>query len=190
MNDSEKTKFLLKRISESDAEAFRNFYDLFYIRLYRFSGYFVKSDQLKEEIVSDVFFSVWQGRKNLVDVLNIESYLYKSIRNRSLYYINHAKNDNLIDLAQLPIDFQFHNDTPENITISNEAILAIRKAIADLPDRCRLIFLMAKEEGLKYKEIAQILSISTKTVNAQMVVAIKKLSEALRKHITSFLYIL
>ncbi len=59
--------------------------------------------------------------------------------------------------------------TPEEIYINEELVLAIQSAINELPERCKLIFLMAKEEGLKYREIAEILSISEKTVNAQIV---------------------
>ncbi|NJK98274.1 MAG: sigma-70 family RNA polymerase sigma factor [Bacteroidales bacterium] len=64
---------------------------------------------------------------------------------------------------------------------------AIENAINDLPERCRLVFLLAKEESLKYREIAEILSISEKTVNAQIVTAIKKLGNSLRKYLTILL---
>jgi RNA polymerase sigma-70 factor (family 1) len=188
MKNSDIIKRLIYNISMGDSDAFRKFYDLFYFRIYRFSGYFVKSDALKEEIVSDVFFNVWQCRKNLEKVENIEAYLYTITRNRALYYLKHKSQETTISIEQLPIGYTFHNETPESIVITEELKQALNDAIAELPERCKLIFLMAKEEGLKYKEIAEILIISEKTVNAQMVTAVKKLSESLRKYMYVFLF--
>lgn len=181
MKDSENIRILLSRVAENDNVAFRNFYDIFYIHIYRFSGYFVKNEDVKEEIVSDVFLSIWQSRKNLTRIDDIKAYLYITTRNRALFYIKNSNPDNLITLEQLPIGFAAHYETPENIVITEELVKAIQIAIEELPERCKLVFLMAKEEGLKYKEIAQILSISEKTVNAQIVTALKKLSETLQK---------
>lgn len=189
MKDFEKVKHLIWRISEDDSKAFREFYDLFYIKTYRISGYFVKSNELKEEIVSDVFLSVWQRRKNLEKIENIEAYLYTITRNRALYYLNQSSQDNTISIEHLSIGYSAHNETPESIVIMEELKQAINDAVAELPERCKLIFLMAKEEGLKYKEIAQILSISEKTVNAQMVTALQKLGKALRKYLYIYLFL-
>lgn len=181
MNDPENIKLLMKKITEDDSDAFQEFYNLFYIKTYRVSGYFVKSDELKEEIVSDVFFSVWLSRKNLVKIENIEAYLYIITRNRALYYLKNTSHE--ISIEHIPIGYSFDDETPESIAITRELKQALNGAVAELPERCKLIFLMAKEEGLKYKEIAQILSISEKTVNAQMVTALKKLGESLRKYL-------
>ncbi len=188
MNDEDNIKYLLKRIAEGNSDAYKDFYDLFYIKIYRFTGYFVKTDYLKEEIVSDVFFSVWQGRKNLPKVEKIEAYLYTSTRNRALYYQNKKTKENTISIENLPIGYSTLYETPESIVITDELKLAVNAAIAELPERCRIIFLMAKEEELKYKEIAEILSISEKTVNAQMVTALKRLAESLRKYINLFFF--
>ena len=76
------------------------------------------------------------------------------------------------------------DESPEEIQINKELNEIINSAINELPERCRLIFLMAREEGLKYREIAEVLSISEKTVNAQMVTAIKKLTASLKKYLS------
>lgn len=186
MKDSEIVKHLIQKIAEDDSDAFNVFYDLFYLKIYRFSSYIIKSDKVCEEIVSDIFFTIWQNRRNLIRVENIEAYLYTSTRNRALYYLNHYCQSQ-VSLDDIQIGYKsIDEETPESIIITEELKQAIRKAVTDLPERCRLVFLMAKEEGLKYKEIAEILSISEKTVNAQIVTALKKLTEALH----NYLYIL
>lgn len=178
MDKGDKNNLLLiNRIAEDDEKAFRSFYDLYYLQVYRFSSYFVKSSVLVEEIVSDVFCAIWKHRKKIKDIHNFESYLYTITKNRALYYISKEDKGHSFEVGQLPQDHFSHEETPEYMIIDKEVTTALRDAIASLPDRCRTVFLMAREEGLKYKEIAGILSISEKTVNAQMVLAIKKLSQ-------------
>ena len=116
LENPEKVQNLLRNIAEGDSKAFREFYDIFYLRIYRFTGYLIKLDELKEEIVSDVFFSIWQGRKNLLKIENIEAYLYTITRNRALYYIN-QNSKAAASLAQLPIGFITDYETPEKIVI-------------------------------------------------------------------------
>jgi RNA polymerase sigma-70 factor (family 1) len=183
MRNTDLIKDLFKRIEENDSDAFAKFYDLFYIKLYRFSTYFLRSDEISQEVVSDVFLSIWQSRMKLVEIDNIEAYLYTSTRNRSLYYLNQSAQKNHISLAELPLGIAAQGENPEEIVITKELRQAIDQSVDELPERCRLIFLMAKEEGLKYREIAEILSISEKTVNAQMVTAIKRIGSTLKKHL-------
>lgn len=172
--------FLLKRISKNnDQDAFRLFYEHYYLRVYRFSSYFVKSSQLVEEVVSDVFYAIWQNRKKLVGIDNFEGYLFTIIRNRAFFYLKKENRFSFGEIDQTSKERVFHHEDPEYLAIDKEFTSAFDKAVADLPERCRTIFLMARGEKLKYKEIAEILGISEKTVNAQMVLAIKKLSKRL-----------
>lgn len=169
---------LLKRIASDDETAFRQFYNHYYLQVYRFASYFVDPALWVEEIVSDVFCIIWQNRKKLSLIVSFEKYLYTITKNRAFYYLrkeNKAAFTELDTLAETLSD----SENPEYLTIDKELSVSLKEAIDELPERCRLIFLMAREEGLKYKEIAEILSISEKTVNAQMVLAIRKLSKRL-----------
>jgi len=71
MGNSDILNILIKQIAQNDAGAFAKFYDLFYIKLYRFSSYFLKSDELCQEVVSDVFLSIWQTRARLPGIENV-----------------------------------------------------------------------------------------------------------------------
>jgi RNA polymerase sigma-70 factor (ECF subfamily) len=177
---SKEINYLIEKIAEGDSNAFRLFYDCFYFKIYKYVSYFVKIKEIKEEIVSDVFFNFWQNRQNSLKIENVEAYLYTIARNTSFSYINN-KDIETIDIEEYYSEELLSYNTPEENLIDEEMSVAIRKAIDNLPDRCRTIFLLAREEGLKYKEIAERLSISEKTVNAQMVLAIKKLTPIIGK---------
>jgi RNA polymerase sigma-70 factor (family 1) len=184
MKNSDLIQKLLLRIAKNDSEAFREFYDLFYASVYRFSGYYIKLEELRQETVSDVFFAIWQSRSKLPEISNIEAYLYTSTKNRANFYLRQNTHQT-VAFDELPVDIFIHNETPEEFTINEELKRIIQTSIQDLPERCRLIFRMAREEGLKYRDIAEVLSISEKTVNAQMVTAIKKLGNVLQKYFQS-----
>lgn len=172
------TDVLFKEVAADDANAFRRLYDLYYLQVYRFASYFVDSPVLVEEITSDVFCIIWEYRKRLSGIAHFERYLYTITQNKAFYYLRNKNKTSLTDLEAISDELS-HKIDPEYIAIDRELSESLKRAIDELPERCRLIFLMAREEGLKYHEIAQILSISEKTVNAQMVLAIKKLTKRL-----------
>ncbi|MFV0536184.1 MAG: RNA polymerase sigma factor [Dysgonomonas sp.] len=177
---------LLTRIAEDDSNAFRLFYDIFYPQVYKFASYYIKTPILREEIVSDVFFSIWQNRKKNTKIKDIKAYIYIVTKNKALSYLDSASKLNFSSIEDSPIDLFSQNETPEDVIIDEELSKAVENAINTLPERCKLIFLMAREHGLKYKEIAEILSISEKTVNAQMVLAIRKMTLLLNRFFLFF----
>jgi RNA polymerase sigma-70 factor (ECF subfamily) len=128
--------------------------------------------------------TIWESGQKLLEVKDIDSYLYIITRNRAYYYLNKNNPTHSVSVEDIPFESLFHTETPEELSITNEFRQKIDEAINDLPERCREIFLLAREEGLKYKEIASKLSLSEKTVNAQMVTAIKRIGNALRQFIT------
>lgn len=172
------TDVLFKEIAADNSVAFRRLYDSYYLQVYRFASYFVDSSLLVEEVTSDVFCILWEYRKKLSGIANFERYLYTITKNRAFRYLRDTKKYTFTELETISDKFSSEID-PEYVAIDKELTTSLYEAINELPERCRLIFLMAREEGLKYKEIAEILSISEKTVNAQMVLAIKKLNKRL-----------
>lgn len=173
---------LLKHISEGDSDAFSRFYDIYYPRVYKFSRYFIKSEEFCQKIVSDLFYNLWDRRKTLLEIENIDAYIYVSIKNLSIKYKKEVTNNLNVSLDELPGEFYIETESPENIFLNNELISILEKAINELPERCKLIFLMVREQGLKHKEIADILAISEHTVHAQITIASKKLSSILKEY--------
>lgn len=184
MNKSDSINDLINRISTGDTNSFRCFYDHFFNRVLFFAHLFIKSEEICQEVVSDVFISVWLNKEKLADVENIEGYLFIITRNKSLNYLEKQS-----DFAELDKEILFEkkieDSNPENILITKELEIVIQKSIDQLPERCRLIFKLSREEKLKHHQIAKILSISENTVHAQMMIALKKLHDILKKHIYS-----
>lgn len=172
---------LLKNIANGDSGAFAKFYDLYYHRVFKFARFFVKSEELCQEIVSDLFYNLWQGRKNLVEMQNIEGYLYTSIKNLVFKQKKQALITQHVALDLFSGDFFIETSSPEQIYLNHELKELIEKAINELPEKCKLVFIMSREQGLKHKEIAEILTISEHTVHAQLTIAKKKIAEVLKE---------
>lgn len=175
-------KNLLRSVAADGRGAFERFYNLYYDEVFRFAYYFLRDKEACREVVTDVFFSVWQSRKKLCDVSNINTYLYIAVRNESFRYQekNHGfSNMSLEDIHSLTENCG-EDESPEDQLESKEMREKLNRAIDELPEKCRLIFLMLREEGLKTKEIAEILSIQESTVRVQMKIAVEKLIARLK----------
>jgi len=162
-----------------DMKAYRQLCDLFYHRLYRTAFAFIKSKEPAEEIVSDVFIKVWQMRGKLMEVENLSVYLYTVTKNLCLKYITRQYKNPVTSLDMMHFETSIDFNTPEEICISADIVAKIRAALDELPPKCKLILQLVKEDGLKYKEVAEILHISELTVRNQLAIAVKKLGKVL-----------
>ena len=180
----------LKIAENDDGHAFGQLYMSFVHNLQKFACSIIKSRELSEEIVSDVFLKLWQTRSNLAKIENFKLYLYVSTKNTSLNYLSRHFRKEIISLDEMSLNIPALTYNPENLMITTEAVKKIEFAIQNLPLRCRLIFKLAKEDGLKYNEIANLLNISVNTIDNQMAIALKKISSAINfkfhKNPTSF----
>jgi RNA polymerase sigma-70 factor (ECF subfamily) len=138
--------------------------------------------ELSEEAVSDVFFNLWTHRAKLAQIENLKAYIYTSARNTSLNYLDKERRGKAISLEDISVSLPINEICPESELISKELKEAIGRAIDHLPERCKLIYSLAKIEQLKYKEIAQILDISVKTIDHQLTIAIKKIGDEIQSY--------
>lgn len=172
---------LQERIAvRSDEQAFKELYYHFYNKLFHFAYAFIKSKQPAEEIVEDVFINLWRNRSQLNEIKNLKVYLYTATKNNSLNYI--AKKAHEITAApydNISIDIAEYEATPEQIMISSEMLKKLNKAIDELPPRCKIIFKLIREDGLKYKEVSEILGLSVNTIDAQMAIAVRRIAHAI-----------
>lgn len=114
-----------------------------------------------EDILADVFVAIWENWDTLKKIDNLNSYLFTSVKNRCLKFLN-KQNHFEEYIEDLHIHLSIDSTTPESLLHSSEMTGIIENALNQLPQRCKLIFLMLKEENLKYKEVADILGISEK----------------------------
>jgi RNA polymerase sigma-70 factor (family 1) len=159
-----------------DEESYRHFFEIFFPPLKRFTYCFLKSWELAEEAASDVMICMWQNRYRLAEIDNIKVYLFVLAKNRCLNIIKSKRNKETISLEDVNINVVFRDLDPEQLCINSEIRRKVEKAINALPQRCKLIFKLVKEERMSYKEVANILNISVKTVDAQLVTALKKIT--------------
>lgn len=175
---------LLSRISKgNDERAFKQLFDLFAGRLFQFSKSFIKDKLLAEEVVSDVFFKLWLHRTTLENHTNIKAYLFKATYNTTLNYLDDARRKKAISLEDIEVDLGVDRICPETDLINKELKQIIEQAIESLPPRCKLIYNMAKIEQLRYKEIAELLDISVKTIDHQLTIAIKKIGDVIHGYL-------
>lgn len=174
---------LWKLICNNDDEnAFELFFHILNNSLIKFCVLYVHQREIAEEIVSDVFVKCWLNRKNLIEIQNPETYLFVAVKNQSL---NHIKKYSTIHLVQIEEtnSVEFVNTyNPQKEIENKELIFRMDQAIAGLPQQCRIVFRLIKEDGMKYKEVAEILNISPRTVQTQLFRAIKKLSVILTQY--------
>ncbi len=174
------TNFLLERMAaHNDEQALKRLFDMYYPRLLPFAISFLKNKPVAEEVVEDVFIRLWQHRANLPTITSLAAYLFTATKNGILNYQKSAKNQPYLDIDQANPDLNAAVKNPEELLISAQALQNVNAVIAALPPKCRLIFQLIKGAGLKYRETAELLNISVKTVETQMSLALRKISEAL-----------
>ena len=184
LNNTDYIKDLQQRIElYEDMKAYRELYDMLFHSLHRFSWSFVKSKEVAEEIVSDVFIKVWQIRSKITEIKNLKEYLYIITKNFSLNYITRNYKNTTVSLDEIDFEPAVNLGTPEDLSITVDIIRQVHNAVAQLSPRCRIIFQLVKEDNLSYKEVAAILNLSVFTVRNQLSIAVQKLSDALPKYL-------
>lgn len=175
-------KSLFSQIANNSPKAFELFFDYSYTKLYRYANYFINDIEECKEIVSEVYYNLWQNRKKLVDLVDLDNYLFICVRNQALKHIKNLNQYQKVSLENIYTDILSDRSNPEKQLLGEELNNVIELAINSLPQRCKLIFFMVKEEEMKYKDVAKVLSISERTVHAQMCIAIKRVSATIREY--------
>lgn len=176
----DKIQYLQHRVARFDDHyAYKELFSSFYAYLFHFAMTLVKVRESAEEIVSDVFIKVWEKRKGLEAIDNLKVYLYVSTRNTALNEIEKQKKQAVRHIEELSEELPAIYLNPEQMLITADMLSFIRKAVDQLPPRCRMIFKLVKEDGLKYREVAEILDISTKTVENQVAIAVQKIAQTI-----------
>lgn len=184
MRNDHNIQTLLDRISlNGDEIAFQQLFDLFANGLLRFTYSILKNKELSEEAVSDVFLKIWTHRNKISRIENFKAYIFTSARNISLNYLNKERRDRAVSLEDIIVPLPTNEICPESELISKELKQAIGEAIDHLPERCKLIYSLAKIEQLKYKEIAEILDISVKTIDHQLTIAVRKIGDEIQRYL-------
>jgi RNA polymerase sigma-70 factor (ECF subfamily) len=170
---------LQTRISRFDDQvAYKELYISLYPGLYRFILDMIKSRQVAGEIISDLFIKIWEKRKTLEEILNLRVYCFVAAKNRCLNEAEKQKREVTCNIDEFASEIHSLNADPEQIMITEEMLHRVQQVVEALPSRCKMVFKLVKENGFRYKETAEILGISVKTVENQLAIALKKINEA------------
>ena len=165
----------VKALKQGDKKVFRYLFESYYNRLTAYILTYTQNKMEAEDIVQQAFINLWEDREKLHEIRSPKNYLYAIAYNRYVDSIrNEKKRSKLLDdiwERSLAMKIEEDNET-QQIRIKK-----LKSIIETLPTRCKEIILMNKIQGIKYKEIAEILGISVKTVETQMRIAFKKIRE-------------
>lgn len=173
-------------VDKYNDQSFELLFKAHYKALHAYANMILKDLDLAEEIVQNMFLRFWEKRELLSVETSIKAYLYKCIYNDSLNYLKHEK-----------VKEKYHDFTKHSMSELSESAAAkvelgelqmnLRTALNELPEQCRTIFQLSRFEELKYREIAEQLGISVKTVENQMGKALKILRMKLVDFLILFL---
>lgn len=168
-------KSLQAQIAAGSQQAFTSLFRLFYSRLHSFSMQYVHVKETAEEITNDVFVKLWNRRDEIETINNLPTYLFVAVKNYSLNYLKQYSHLHVAVEDNDGSSALINRSDPEQELEWKEISFQLTQAIDHLPDQCRTIFKLIKEDGFRYKEVAEILGISPRTVETQLFRALKKL---------------
>jgi len=158
---------LMELLTQDDREAFDQIYNRYWKKLFMYAGKVVRDEDEAQDIVQEVFVSLWQRRKALININSLSSYLHGAIRFKGLGYIrSNSYKHNYI--SSLQVFFEEGSDTLNEQMEMKELDALIHKEIGKLPPKMREIFILSRVEQLSHKEIAEKLNISDLTVKKQI----------------------
>ena len=164
-------RMLLRQIAKGDAKAFKAIFDTYRSRLYYYIFGFVKSGQVAEELVMDVFMKLWTGREMIAQIENFDGFLFRVAHNKTIDFLRSAAKDpNFREL--LWEEMQLVSDAgADNVLINHEYEEKVREAIALLSPQRKKVYQLSREMDLTHEEIAIQLNLSKSTVNNHLVEA-------------------
>lgn len=174
--------FLIKRVKEGDIKAFETIFRKYYSPLVYYSHSITGRSDVAEDILQDLFYTLWKERERIEVFSSLKNYLYGAVRNRSLQFCERRKLD---DNYRATLD-----NSPEVSELKNsEESLEFReleeiiiKSLEKMPQRRVEIFRLHRFKNKKYREIAESLSLSVKTVEAEMTKALKTIRKEIELH--------
>lgn len=182
-------KFIIQGLKYGNKSDFNIVFNKYFHDLCKY-GYTVVKDKLAaEEIVEECFYRLWRNRKNIYIKKSLKKYLYSSVHNIAMNYLQHLKVIKKYKDLQININknkeilYPDFNNSPLQFLINKEFENHLRLSIEQLPEQQKKVFKMNRENGKKYHEIANELNISITTVKSHMSSALHFLRNSLKDYL-------
>jgi len=167
---------LVKLVQRGDEGAFEQIFIEFQPKLFRFLWHMLQSEEAANDLIQNIFLKIWKNRHSWQPGASISSYLYRAAKNAALNYQRDLQKGRFEEIT----DKQESGERTSALAENNEMQERIKKCIDALPAGCRSVFVLSRYEDSKYREIAEKLDISPRTVENQMGRALRLLRECLR----------
>lgn len=168
-----------------DIATFRKYYDLYYDQLCHFLNFYTQDITVIEDVLQEVYLKLWENRDE-IEIQYIKTYLFHAAKNRVLNHLRDEQNRHY--LLENWFNQQKQEKQGKECYDIEQFTTLLYKTVDQLPEKCREIFLLSRQEKLTYKQIAEKLDISVKTVEAQMGIALKRIRETFATASFSFLF--
>jgi RNA polymerase sigma-70 factor, ECF subfamily len=175
--DMDYDKAFIAELRKGDRKSFEKLFLNTYESLCEYSASIINSKEDAEGAVQDVFASLWQNRATLSEDLNLKAFLFRSVKNRSIDLIQHKS---IRKKYQEHLTTLYHVSGNEETISTNNIMKRVAEEVEKLPEKCKTVYLLHRRDGLTYDEIAQVLGISKKSVEARMTKALKTLRDRLK----------
>lgn len=172
MRDMTNDEQLLRAVAMGNAEALEQLYVRYWQHLFTAAYNVLKNKAICEDIVQEAFLQLWQRRETLDIQTTLQAYLFSVIRYSVFKHIKKEQTHSQV-FQHLPERLQ--SITPEDIVVEKNIRSQLAIIVNSLPEKCREIYLLSREEQLTHNEIASRLNISTKTVENHITIALKKI---------------
>lgn len=173
-----------KICEENDQQAFSDFFDHFYPRLFSFSLQYVKIPSGAEEVVSDVIYNLLKDKNRKKDIGRVNAYLFQSVKNKSLNWLRDRKKNEHFDNIEQVEDYIIEESHNPNIESHNlKAFQLLDDCISQLPAQRQMVYRLLREDGLFPDEVAEILNLSKRTVEKHLELAVKELCLQLQAYL-------
>lgn len=169
---------LLHGLANGDPVSFRIIYRLYWRKLYDIAFHIMRNEADAEDIVQDVFSSVWYRREQLRIRIALENYLVRAVKYTAFFYLKVQARKSVPD-ERLPGKSNMWRNSTEETLLHRELEAMIEQILNTLPFKTKKIFSLSRFEGLTYPEIANEMDISIKTVEYHISMALKKFSKGL-----------
>lgn len=170
-HNSHTEKELLVQVSEGDEKAFKDLFAIYYEQLYHYIFGFIKSKQVSEELVMDVFLKIWLGRDLITQIEKFDAFLFRVAHNKSIDFLRSAARDpEFKDLLWESIQLA-NNVEPDSSILMQEYEIKLREAVSLLSPQRKKVYQMSREQDMTHDQIAAQLNLSKSTINNHIVEA-------------------
>lgn len=169
---------ILDAIMLKDEMAFKKLFFHFYDNLMHFSLSITKNAEISEDIVSELMSKIWANADKFQQVTNLKTYLFQSVKNSSFNYLSQQKIRTQYHESELEIQYPY---TPEQLMLSKEFGKQLEEIIEKMPPKMKMAFTLVKDNSLSYKDAAEIMEVSTNTIDRHIQMALTHIRELVKK---------